>query len=106
MYHLLVPVKKEGDWYKLKWKPIKGETYNLFIINNWASWKSKWIGIVYTPNNAHNGWGRFYDGIRIQIGFLFFEIHFWIKYNISCIEKSPADEHIGATLDFSKSNLK
>lgn len=92
MKPLYEDLKRGGkDWYKLKWKPIKNGTYNLWIEKTLRSWKVNLLGIRYYKSNAHNGWGRSWDGFAVEIGFIFFTIHFWIHYNYCVHKDGPQD---------------
>jgi len=74
--------KGEKDWYKLKWRPIKNGTYNLYITDTHHSWRTKLIGVRFSDASAHNGWGRSWDGIGFEFGFYFLILNFWIRWNI------------------------
>lgn len=78
-------------WYRLKWKPIKNRTYNLYISPSWSSWSTKMLGIRFYDSSAHNGWGRSWDGFAIEIGLIFFVINFWIHYKFCVMECGPLD---------------
>lgn len=107
VFHLLTPVKEiEPGWYKLKWRPIKNGTYNLFITDTRRSWNTKFLGVMYHNTSAHNGWGRDYDAFSITIGLIFFTITFWLHYNISCMAEGAKDGSQKIPLDFSKSKIK
>lgn len=88
----LKPIREtEGGWWKLKWKPIKMGTYNIYITSCSKSWHSKMIGIRFYETNAHNGWHRYWDGLVLEIGFCFFIINFWIRWNIIVHKDGPSD---------------
>lgn len=72
----LEPIKEvEAGWWKLKWKPVKNGTYNIFISNH-----TKMFGIRFWSDSVHNGWGRSYDGFSVEIGF-WWTLNFWVSYN-------------------------
>ena len=58
---------------------------------------------MYHDSSAHNGWGRDYDAFTITIGLIFFNITFWLHYNISCMADGGIDGVKKIPLDFSKS---
>jgi hypothetical protein len=78
VYHKLTPIKDIGEgWYKLRWKPIKNGTYNLY----WEKTKVKQIGIKCYKVNNHSGFGKYYDGFAIEIRLYSVILNFWIHYN-------------------------
>jgi len=78
-------------WYKLKWKPIKNGTYNFYITKEIYSFSCHMVGIRWYRSNAHNGWGRSWDGFNIDIGFYWFTISFWLHYNFACMADDTFD---------------
>lgn len=85
------PVEGDLNWYRLKWKPIKMGTYNFYITNSMGRLRSHLIGVRIYEVGAHNGWGRSWDGLNIIIGFFFFDINFWIRWNIEVHKDGPSD---------------
>ena len=76
----LKPIKEvEPGWWKLKWKPVKNGTYNIFLSGG-KSYNAKQFGIRFWRGGAHNGWGRDYDGFAIEIGF-WWTLNIWINFN-------------------------
>jgi len=100
-YYKLKPIKEvEPDWYKLKWKPIKYGTYNIWFYSAFKSYLPTYlIGLRFWTSGYNRGWGKQWKGISVEFGLLFFEIHFWIRWNIimhkdgpfDCEEKRPLD---------------
>lgn len=113
VFHKLTPVKEvEPGWFKLKWKPIKNGTYNLYLTDTaWKRkgfryWKLKSLGVRFFEHGMHNGWGRAADGFHIEIGLFFCVINFWILYNIVCMREGASDVSERKPLDFINSKLK
>ena len=77
-----------NDWYKFKWKPIKGQTYNHYITSNWSSktcgntwYGSFFLGFCYGKSkNYQYGYGS--KRIDITFGISFWNINLWLKYDI------------------------
>lgn len=105
LYKLEVGKEIEPGWYKLKWRPIKnsaagdGGTWNLwferqkverFLSSGWWG-ASTFLGFKIYKGGAHNGWGRSWERLDIEIGLLLFTINFWIKWNIHCHKDGPSD---------------
>ena len=99
----LKPIKEvEPGWWKLRWKPIKNGTYNIFITKEMISYSHHFIGIRFYEVNAHNGWHRSWDGRAFEIGLLFFTIHMWIIWNIVVHEDGPSDVRERKPLNLTK----
>lgn len=96
--------KDSPGWYKLGWKPIKNGTYNIYVTNTCRSWHYKFLGIRFAFGGAHNGWGRSWDDFAIDLGFIFFDVHFWVRWNFLVMAEGPGDGSDKKPLDLSRLN--
>jgi hypothetical protein len=95
--YMLKPVKEVSPgWWKLRWKPIKHRGYDNkegtwnFYVSKLYKWHRS-IGFTIRSSGEHNGWGRSYDAIGVEIALWFFRIDFWVKYNIIVCKDGPQD---------------
>ncbi len=94
IFHKLKPVKEfEPNWWTLKWKPIKNGTWNLYTSKGYIGYRR--FGLKIEESNAHNGWGRSWDGFSIRLYLYWIEIDFWLHYNFMCMTDGPADVKCG-----------
>jgi len=80
------PLGKE--WYKFKWRPIKGKTYNHYITSNRSSktmgntwYRSFFLGFCFRSTSDYQyGYGS--KRIDIIFGISLWNIEIWLKYDI------------------------
>ncbi len=97
VFHKLTPQKEvEPNWFKLKWKPIRNGTWNIYTFKS-TVWK---IRFSIRDSSAHNGWGRSWDGFAINIQLGKYEIEFWIHYNLICHRDGAFDANPQIPLSF------
>ena len=87
----LKPIKEvEPGWWKLRWRPIKGGTWNAYSIKHFTRryWQT---GLLITRDGVRNGWGRFWESMEIIMALGFIKIHAWIRWNIVVQEHGPDD---------------
>lgn len=77
-------------WYKLQWRPIWRETFSIYCSKCWRGYRQ--IGFeIGELGSAHNGWGRYYDRLNIDVFLWLFSIHFWVHYNFIVHRDGPLD---------------
>lgn len=89
----------EPGWWKLRWKPIWGRTWRVYL---WRPWKwdrrprfwlkcfqSGGFGFRWWRDDAHNGWGRSYECLCMEIRIFVLELGFWIKWNYRVMSSGP-----------------
>jgi len=93
IYKLPVGKEQKNDpgWYRLKWRPVKRGTCNIYFTDCHHSWRTKMIGVRWGEASAHNGWHRYWDGFYSEFGFYFFILNFWIRWNIIVHKDGPSD---------------
>lgn len=91
IYELKPIYEIEPGWYKLRWRPIKNGTWNIWFEDTWHSWDYKRIGITFRKGGAHSGWGRDWDDFKIDLHFGWFNINLWIIWNIQVMAQGPMD---------------
>lgn len=87
----LTPIREtEPGWYKLRWRPIRNGTWHFYKCK---AWPRKWsLGIKIYRGGAHNGWGRAWEDLNIQICFgRLGMIEAWIVWNIRVMGEGPGD---------------
>lgn len=86
-------------WYELGWRPIWfGTYYCYFTFNNLMKFfSSGWckahtfLGIRINKGGAHNGWGRSWEKLDIEIGLILLTLHFWLRWKIVVMVEGPQD---------------
>ena len=107
-FNKLTPTKEvHKDFFKMKWKPIKNFTYNLYITDAFWIHRYLWVrmlGFSYinTSKETHAAWWA--DGFILEIGLYFFSFEFWINYNFICHKEGERGEDM--PLDFRNSKTK
>ena len=86
----LKPVREiEPGWYKLKWKPLKNGTWNVWTSKNFSICRR--LGIEWGDHGAHNGWGRSYKGLWLRLSFIWINVEFYILWDIQVMAEGPGD---------------
>jgi hypothetical protein len=96
---LKVEKERAQDWYKLKWRPIKTTDSKDGTWNMWVAKYTPLLGLRWYANNADNGWGRRWNEVHVEIGFGFFTICGWIRWNIVVHKDGPMDGYERVPLD-------
>lgn len=77
-------------WYKLQWRPIWKGTFNLYWTKCWRGYRT--LGVqISEAGGAHNGWGRSYDRLNVELFLYFLSIHFWAHFNFIVHKDGPSD---------------
>lgn len=87
----LTPVREvEPGWYKLRWRSIRNGTWNFHASRGWShNWS---VGVKITRDGAHNGWGRSWESLSIQISLgRLAVLEAWIHWRIVVMGKGPLD---------------
>ena len=95
-----------AGWYKLSWRPIWKQTYSLYVNETWKSWHSHMLGFRWYRCDAHNGWGRSFNHLFIEMGLAAITITFWIRWNFMCMAEGPSDCKERRPLDLTKMAAK
>lgn len=100
-FALATPIRQvEPDWYLLKWEPVKGATYGLYLIRE--SRHAPPLLRAYECG-AHNGWGRGYEQAVIEVSLPFGRmLCFWIRWRIIVHKDGPMDWPDRIPLDLTK----
>jgi hypothetical protein len=96
IYKLPIGKEVEPGWYKLKWRPIRRGTWNMWINTN-KVYRWNWnfaMGLDIWRGGAHNGWGRSYDRLDVILHCGYWNINSWIHWNVIVHKDGPQD---GAT---------
>lgn len=90
-YNLKPQYECEPGWYKLKWRPIKGQTWNLFMMKY-----PKWTFRFSKNDHGHkNGWGRYSDGVGYNLFIGKIMVMFWVRWNFKVSKDGPLDSKRG-----------
>ncbi len=73
-----------GRGGKLKWKPIKNCTYNLYLTDQIWDFKLVYSFGLRFWLNSYSGIPHTYirKGFTIEVGLIFFTINFWLNWDI------------------------
>ena len=86
----LRPVREvEPGWWKLRWRPLKNGTWNLYTTKGYPEYRP--VGVMIEKGGAYNGWGRRWSQANLRIGLWLLEINLWIRWGITVMEEGPQD---------------
>lgn len=99
IYQLKPKYECEPGWWKLRWRPIRRGTWNV-----WARTmgrRSFGLGFFWWETGAHNGWGRAWSGRELILRILWWEWSAWIRWNIRVMAEGPLDDEQKRPLNLS-----
>jgi hypothetical protein len=95
VFYLLRPVYEcEPGWWKLRWRPIWGETFSVYRDRRWGArwWQNHGLGAHwYWSHDGHNGWGRHFHRVDVYAHLIWWRFNFWIRWNFRVMESGPMD---------------
>ncbi len=76
------------DWWTLKWKSVKGKTWNLYSSSNGICTRRTWMnnlnfGLWWDFSHFSN-YGASHNRFDIVFRFRRNDYHFWFKWNFTC----------------------
>ena len=94
VFYMLRPIRenlKDGGpgWYNLRWRPIFRETFSAYV----TPFRSArlFLGLKAYRCDRSNGWNGYYKHFFVEVGFLFFDVTAWIKWDFMVHKDGPTD---------------